>query len=149
MGIINPLLIRKYSKSEFEYSERAKKFRDILINNSTNAEKRFIEILNSHKIDHIFQYIINVGQSFYITDFYLPKTKIAFEINGKNHYSKEEMRKDYVREKRIWEYSGIKIYKWSNKKVLRKSREIVKFLKRYIIPVPNLSQNMAKARCLS
>lgn len=133
MALINPLFSSKYSRSQFEPNPSAIAFQKRLIEKITPAEKRFSEILSNLKIDNYFQHPLNIGSSFYILDFYVPRINLGFEIDGKDHYTNQKIEKDLFRESMIWEYHGIKIYRWSNKKVLKKSREIVLFLKRYVI----------------
>jgi very-short-patch-repair endonuclease len=136
MSIIDPLRSPKYSRSEFEPNPYALIYQKGLIKRQTSAEKRFAEILSNLKIENIFQHPLNIGCSdFYILDFYLPHLNLGFEIDGPSHYKKDGLLKDRIREKRIWEFHGIKIYRWSNKRVLEKSREIVKFMNKYILPI--------------
>ncbi len=76
----------------------AKKYRSELISNRTNAEKVFAYILNRLNITFKEQFIIYNSKSFYIVDFYLPKYKIIFEIDGKHHYTQAGLKKDAIRD---------------------------------------------------
>lgn len=134
MMIIDPIRSKKYRYSDFEPYPYTLKFRDCLVKRATPAEKRFIRILDDMKIEHIFQHLLNISGRFYVLDFYIPSINVGIEIDGPNHFQKLVAIKDRKREKEIWEYHGIKIYRWSNRIVLKKSRVIFKFIERYFLP---------------
>ena len=52
----------------------------------------------------------------YIVDFYCPSLKIAIEIDGNQHYSKDALEKDKIRTKEI-NKQGIQIIRITNKQI--------------------------------
>lgn len=81
----------------------------------TESEKRFEEIYKSHARaryriipQRIFFFNLNTG---YIVDFYIPKLKLVFEIDGDSH--KYQTRYDQQRTNYL-ESRGIKVYRISN-----------------------------------
>lgn len=88
----------------FLYVERAKEFRKDLIKRATKEEKIFRSFLERKGIKYQFQKIVYIRdkdaliKKFYILDFYLPDYKLAVEIDGDYHNTKEQMELDAERE---------------------------------------------------
>ena len=93
-------MIRKFKKKRqtTDIKRIAKKYRTELMRNRTNAEKVFAYILVRLKVKFKEQYIVYPSKSFYIVDFYVPDHKIIFEIDGKQHYTQEGIKKDHKRD---------------------------------------------------
>lgn len=78
----NPYLI---GQSKIKYNSIATDFRKRLIDNITSEEKYLKDKLNKNGIKNEFQKIIYHETGFFIVDFYLPKYKIAIEVDGQYH----------------------------------------------------------------
>lgn len=78
------LLIEKYKKNNIE--------------NATESEKTFENILKSLNIKYEFQKIIVAYGEYYIMDFYLNDYNVCIEIDGKYHKDIEQIRKDVERQ---------------------------------------------------
>jgi len=102
----------------------AKKFRKELVDNQTIAEKQFKKYLKLLGLKFEFQKIIYAGESFYIVDFYLPRSKIAIEIDG--GYHKDRIDLDNERTYQLI-LSGINgVVRFNNKEVFEEDRCIKK-----------------------
>ena len=100
----------------------AEKYRAELIVNQTDYEKKFKIHLKKFCDTFEFQYIYYFQsgvdiKKFYILDFYIPKKKICFEIDGGHHLKTMARNKDAKRTKRLMG-SDIKVYRISNTEVL-------------------------------
>jgi len=92
-------MIKRYKKFDKGKIKRlAQKYKSDLLLNRTNAEKVFAYILDKIGVGYKEQYIIYVGTSFYIVDFYLPKYKVIFEVDGVHHYTTKGAIKDKKRD---------------------------------------------------
>lgn len=91
----------------FLYVERAKEFRKDLMKRATKEEKIFRSFLERNGVKYQFQKIVYIRdkdaliKKFYILDFYLPDYKLAVEIDGDYHNTKEQMELDAERESTI------------------------------------------------
>ena len=63
----------------------------------------------------------------YIVDFYCPSLKLAIEIDGNQHYSKEGVEKDKIRTKEI-NSQGVQIIRITNKQIDKDFNWICEFL---------------------
>jgi very-short-patch-repair endonuclease len=74
---------------------RAEKIREDNISRRTEAELKVKEILDDLKVEYIEQYPIYTRNSFILIDFYLPKQKIAIEIDGTSHEGRRRCWQSY------------------------------------------------------
>ncbi|MBQ7873182.1 MAG: DUF559 domain-containing protein [Clostridia bacterium] len=80
---------------------------------STPQEKHlWYDFLKNYEVK--FQRQKAIGE--YIVDFYCPSLKIAIEIDGNQHYSKEGIEKDKIRTEEI-NKQGIQIIRIPNKQI--------------------------------
>ena len=63
----------------------------------------------------------------YIVDFYCPSLKLAIEIDGNQHYSKECIEKDKIRTEEI-NKQGVQIIRITNKQIDKDFNRICEFL---------------------
>ena len=63
----------------------------------------------------------------YIVDFYCPSLKLAIEIDGNQHYSKEGIEKDKIRTEEI-NKQGVQIIRITNKQIDKDFNRICEFL---------------------
>ena len=93
-----------------DYNKRkikAHRIQEMLVKNPTPSELKFKDILDEIGINYGFQKKIFVKENFYIVDFYFPKYKIIFEIDGGIHNDNFEY--DSNREIDIFQNSSQKI----------------------------------------
>ena len=83
----------------------------------SKLEERMIGFLNNHQIDYEFQKIFYIREKdnwisrYYIADFYIPKTKLIIEVDGKFHDKQKQH--DKTRTKTIQKhYPDVRIYRW-------------------------------------
>ncbi len=95
------------------FNKQETKFkRKILRNNMPNAEKvLWMHLKNKQLKGYKFRRQYSVDQ--YVIDFYCPKLKLAIEVDGDSHFTKDAQEYDRMREKQI-ESVGIKILRYSN-----------------------------------
>lgn len=105
-------------------TEKAKQFRKDLIKRATKEEKIFRSFLDRNGIKYQFQKIMYLKNSignikkFYILDFYLTEYKIAVEIDGGYHNTKEQMELDALRESEIIkQYPEIRFLRFKNEDI--------------------------------
>jgi very-short-patch-repair endonuclease len=110
-------MVKKKYKSKKTNSfllEKGKEFSNDLIENATQWEISFKKKLKQTKIPFIFQYpIVCSNSKLYILDFYLPKFKIAIELDGQWHYTPEMIKKDKIRTKAL-KKDGITVLRIAN-----------------------------------
>lgn len=83
--------------------------------NMTEEEIILWEHIKDSKLDgRKFRRQHSVG--YYIADFYCPKEKLAIELDGFQHYSKEGLEKDIYRDKHLNDL-GIKVLRFRNEEV--------------------------------
>ena len=81
--------------------------------NATKQEKHlWYDFLKDYEIK--FQRQKTIGE--YIVDFYCPSLKLAIEIDGNQHYSKEGLEKDNIRTKEI-NKQGVQIIRITNNQI--------------------------------
>ncbi|MBK9332382.1 MAG: endonuclease domain-containing protein [Ignavibacteria bacterium] len=118
-----------FNRSEF------KQTRKDLRNNPTKAEALLWTVLKGKKLDgNKFRRQYGVG--IYVIDFYCTKKKLAVEIDGEVHDSKESREHDIVRDKFIRQF-GIRILRFSNEDVERNIKGVLE----RILKELNLSDN--------
>ena len=79
----------------------ARKIRRKLISQATSTELDFKKKLESLGVLFVFQKVIFVDDfQFYVVDFYIPKIKLAIELDGYHH--REQKQKDRVRTRRLY-----------------------------------------------
>ncbi len=54
----------------------------------------------------------------YVADFYCPKAKLIIELDGSQHYEKEGIKKDIIRDK-YFESLGLKVLRFTNLDILK------------------------------
>ena len=90
------------------------KFARELTTKATPWELEFGKILIKLGVDFYFQYPIVCEKNYlYILDYYLPDHGIAFELDGKAHYTKNKKEKDTERTKRL-KKKGLKVIRIRN-----------------------------------
>lgn len=94
--------------------KKANEFREQLIKNQTDSEKRFKIYLQQLGIKYDFQKIIFYQKSFYIVDFYIPSKKVVFEIDGGYHNTKDQREKDYKRTEILRNFGIKEVYRFTN-----------------------------------
>lgn len=115
---------KRGSNREKELYQIAEEFRSDLIKNQTPAEKTFKALLKGLKIEYEFQKIIYTNTKFYIVDFYIPKNKIVFEVDGEYHDTKEQKNRDKERTAILKENRIVDIYRFTNSDVLDNIRYV-------------------------
>lgn len=119
------------SKEKFLNTLGAQYSRD-LTNKATSYEILFRSVLEEAKINYVFQYpVICRREHLFIIDFFLPEYKVAFELDGSQHYTKEGQRADKRRTKLLAEF-GIMVKRIKNFNVkLVDVRMLREYLSRY------------------
>jgi len=106
--------------STLTFSDKQKTFferRLKLINNATKYELDFKLKLDQNNVKYIFQKGFFVGDFYCIVDFYIPKPyKICVEIDGGYHQTKEQIKRDYAKDKYL-KSRGFKIVRINNEDV--------------------------------
>jgi very-short-patch-repair endonuclease len=122
---LDPFLLpkKKYDRlieTGLSVEERANVFREHLIKEQTEPEKRFKIILKELGIEYTFQNIFfyktkakKPKPKFYVLDFYLPKYSLAIELDGRYHNELEQKRLDRERTSLLNE-SGIRVLRIPN-----------------------------------
>ena len=105
--VSNPERIKFLTRKGKEYSKE-------LILKATQWELSFLKKMKITGIPFIFQYpVICGGERLYIIDFYLPKEKVAIELDGQWHYTPEAMENDKIRTK-LLKKEGISVIRIMN-----------------------------------
>ena len=60
----------------------------------------------------------------YITDFYCPKSKLIIEIDGGQHYSEQEKKKDKIRDDYISKI-GLKVLRFSDNEIFKNLEDVI------------------------
>lgn len=107
-------LIPPKPKAKKTIQEVASIFRQDLAKNATNEELITRDILKANSISHKFQHVVFVNKSkFYIVDFYIPKLKLAIELDGFHHHTPEQQEKDLQRTEAL-NVKGISVVRFDN-----------------------------------
>ncbi|MDB9823335.1 endonuclease domain-containing protein [Deltaproteobacteria bacterium] len=81
----------------------------------TNAEKKLWNHLRGKQMQLRFRRQIPFDQ--YILDFYCPKATLVIEVDGSQHYTKEGMKRDHMRDSYLQQH-GLKVLRFSDRDVL-------------------------------
>ena len=109
----------------------AERFRLGLAARATPAELKLRDILIDMKIPFVFQKIFYMPPTFMICDFYLPKSKLAIELNGMQHYvNPAQVEKD--QDKKEW-LSRRGIRTWGIVNGVVYDQDIKKFITRNLV----------------
>lgn len=101
---------------------RRKKLR----NNSTPEEILLWLRLKNSQTGFKFRRQHSIGG--YIVDFYCPKKKLVIEIDGPQHFKKENREYDKIRSK-YFEGLGIKVLRFTNEEVATETEMVVRKIK--------------------
>ena len=100
---------------------------------ATRQEKRlWYDFLKNYDVS--FQRQKAIGD--YIVDFYYPSLKIAIEIDGNQHYSKEGIEKDRIRTCEI-NNQGVQVIRITNRQIDMHFNEICEYLNNEIQKMKN------------
>lgn len=100
---------------------------------ATRQEKRlWYDFLKNYDVS--FQRQKAIGD--YIVDFYCPSLKIAIEIDGNQHYSKEGIEKDRIRTCEI-NNQGVQVIRITNRQIDMHFNEICEYLDNEIQKMKN------------
>ena len=118
-------------------------YNEKLINNSRELRKNmtpeekhlwydFLKDLNItvHRQKVIFDYIV---------DFYIPSAKIVIEIDGSQHYEKENRKDDKERDFKL-NSEGIKVLRYTNLQIKKDFENVCKDILNNVTPHPSASQ---------
>lgn len=106
-----------------EYNRKLKQASRDLRNNMTEAEKKLWYRLKSKQINNLIFYRQKIIGNF-IADFYCHQLKIVIEIDGGQHYTKEGLEKDNIRDKYLASL-GIKTIRFTNIEVLNNIEGVI------------------------
>ena len=95
----------------------------------TPAEKKIYAklktTLKKQKMYCTFQYPVYCHKQYFIIDIYIPKVKLAVELDGKHHlYNKKQIEIDNLRQSLLAE-KGIKIIRFQNQEVWKDWKEVI------------------------
>lgn len=106
--------------------ELGAKYAKELTERATVPELEFKQILDKSGVEYQFQVPIVCERNFlYILDFYLPKYKIVFEIDGWQHDTKEGIKEDKIRTRKLNKL-GIAVKRVKNFNVKLVTPEVIK-----------------------
>lgn len=115
------LLEEKYKWLVALGKKRAKE----LAKKATEHEKLFYRFLKDNGIKFEFQKpVICAKKTLYILDFYLYEFNIAIELDGRQHFTKEGIKKDNLRTRRL-KKEGIIVKRLTNRQVSTYTKEIL------------------------
>jgi very-short-patch-repair endonuclease len=108
----------KYDKAQLKSNARK------LRNGMTDAERKLWSKLRGKQINNIQFYRQRpIGK--YIVDFYCPIRKLVIEIDGRQHYEDDGLKKDQERTEYLSKQFGLKILRFSNLDVLKNSEGVI------------------------
>ncbi|MDC0449212.1 endonuclease domain-containing protein, partial [bacterium] len=108
------------------------KHRRILRTNSTEPEIILWNQLRNKKFHNTkFKRQYSVG--LYVLDFYCPRYRLAIELDGRHHESKNTKKYDKERTKQLDEV-GIKVLRFRNEKVVNNLGRILEIIESYLTP---------------
>jgi len=116
--------MRNSNRIILPYNSKLKKRARRLRKNMTEAEVRLWNYLRMKQIKGL-QFFRQRPIGNYIVDFYAPEAKLVIEVDGGQHYNKEGLGYDEVRDAFI-ESQGLKVIRFSNLDVLRNTEGVVK-----------------------
>lgn len=106
-----------------EYNRNLKQFSRDLRNNMTEAEKKLWSRIRKRQING-FLFLRQKIIGNYIADFYCHELKLVVEVDGGQHYTKEGLEKDKVRDEYM-KGLGIKTIRFKNSDVLENIEGVV------------------------
>lgn len=96
---VEPRFFKKELTKEIEpIKDHLSDFRQKNIDRKDPSELKMKTILDEMGVEYEFQKVLYVGGNFYIADFFLPQHGIVIEVDGKIHYSMEQLMKDRLRD---------------------------------------------------
>ena len=107
-------------------SQHNKELRSYLRHNPTKNEEKLWEYLRNRKF-HGYKFHRQYGIYRYIVDFYCPSLKLVIEVDGNQHYTKDGLEYDRIRDKYI-ESLGLDILRFRNEEVLENTEEVLSIL---------------------
>jgi very-short-patch-repair endonuclease len=99
------------------YNPRLKSTARKLRSNMTDSERVLWSRIRRKQLKG-FQFYRQKVVGNYIVDFYCPSAKIIIEVDGSQHYEKEALRKDQVRDERLSKL-GFEVLRFSSSDVMR------------------------------
>ena len=105
------------------YNKNLKILARDLRKNMTDAERRLWSKIRRKQLKE-FQFYRQKNIGDYIVDFYCPAAKLIVEIDGGQHYSKENIMKDKARDKFLSDL-GFRVLRFSNSDVLKNIEGVV------------------------
>ena len=111
-----------------------KEKRKILRRSSTDAESKIWSKLRDKQF-YGYKFYRQYGIDHYVADFYCPKLKLAIEIDGSSHYSKEGLAYDKERSDRFLSY-GIRTMRFTNIEVLKNIAGVMQAIEGATPPSP-------------
>lgn len=103
-----------------ERNRKLTKISQMLRKNSTKEESLlWSHFLSRYPLRFRRQYVIGN----YNADFYCHQAKLAVELDGSQHYTPEEIKKDEARTAYL-EQQGVKVIRFSNLDVMRRFRSV-------------------------
>jgi very-short-patch-repair endonuclease len=106
-------------------SEKEK--RRLLRNNTTRAEEYLWESIRNKKIEG-YRFLRQYSVGYYVLDFYCPSLKLAIEVDGATHLTKDEKEYDKNRQSEI-ENLNIKFLRFTNKQIINNLSKVVEEIK--------------------
>ena len=106
------------------YNKNLKELARVLRKNMTDAERRLWSKIRRKQLKE-FQFYRQKNIGDYIVDFYCPAAKLIIEIDGGQHYSKENMVKDEARDNFLSDL-GFRVLRFSNSDVFKNIEGVVK-----------------------
>lgn len=100
-----------------------------LLYKSTPAEKAVCHALDTLGISYIRQYEVRTARKTFYIDIYIPRLRLAIEVDGKYHYTDRQKRLDANRSACIRK-QGISIYRISNRHAAD-PKKVIQLIKRY------------------
>lgn len=98
-------------------TEKGKEFAKDLRKRATEWELEFLKKLEQIKVAFVFQYpVICNKKNLFILDFYLPKQKLAIELDGAHHYTPSGQKYDKRRTSCL-KKEGIQVIRFMNRQV--------------------------------
>jgi very-short-patch-repair endonuclease len=103
-----------------QYKEKQKRNSRYIVElrkNVTRSEIFFKKILDENNVKYIFQKGFISNGFHCIVDFYIPRKKICFEIDGGVHLSKTQIEKDKKKDSYLIKTRGFKVIRIKNEDV--------------------------------
>jgi very-short-patch-repair endonuclease len=116
------------------FNKNLKPLARTLRSNMTDAERLLWSKVRRKQIGS-FQFYRQKNIGPYIVDFYCPAAKLIVEIDGGQHYQKDGMEKDEVRN-RYLEKQGLTVIRFSNLDVLKNIDGVLDRMREYLKSPP-------------